>query len=82
MVNEIYGSDPEPLVEFPVKVSLKDLKIALDVWGEEAMENLVLDLCLRLKSNIVNAVKNLDFDTSGYKEVSHNVAFDIDGETE
>jgi len=63
---KIYGSDPKPLTEFPVKVSLEDLKIIQTVWGEDAMGDMVTDICLRLGSKIIEAVRKLDFDTSEY----------------
>lgn len=66
-VQKIYGPDPKPLTEFPVKVSLEDLKIVQAVWGEEAMGDMVTDACLRLGSKIIESVHNLDFDTSEYK---------------
>lgn len=66
----IVGPEPKPLIEFPVKVSLEDLKIVQTVWGEEAMGDMVTDICLRLGSKIIEAVHKLDFDTSEYDDIN------------
>lgn len=67
---EIIGPDPKPLDEFPVKVSLEDLKIMQAVWGDEAMHNMVTDVCLRLGKCIIDAVNKLDFDATEFVELA------------
>lgn len=80
---EIIGPDPEPLDEFPVKVSLKDLKIIQSVWGKDAMDSMVTDVCLRLGKCIIESVNRLDFDTSEFVELAkNNDLLDLEGEIE
>jgi hypothetical protein len=64
--DQIYGPDPAPLTKFTVGVSLQDLKITKDVWGDEAFHIMLEDIMFRLGQQICNAVEKETFDTKSY----------------
>lgn len=61
-------SDPEPLTEFKIKVSLSDLKVAEAIWGSDGYNVLVSDLLIRVRQQIREAVDSYDFDTKQFTE--------------
>jgi len=65
---ETYLRDPEPLVEFKVKVSLSDLKVARTVWGDEGYNTLVNDVLLQLRQKIREAVEGHEMNLDDFED--------------